>query len=608
MILLLRRYARQFRVLGAITVCLLLLGVLVRQDALIDRAQDETIWRLTSATREVSEMQVEAGEYLTQLTIYSRGVGELTELQTQFEVLWSRVENVRFRKIGADTEFGVELEKFKQLLVDSDPVIFAQGGLSLSAAQAELGKFNFAFGALRSVWSQEFARADQNPESWFLNSTLERRKDAMATASLFLLLGLLGYLVAEIQFSQRAQRRERKLRLEADQANKAKSAFIANVSHEIRTPLNGILGMTSVLAKEDLTTPQRECLDVIEDSGGILLSTINDVLDLAKIEAGRMQLHLREFSPEKMLRSVRALYAPLADAKGVELRLVIDEDTPEVLVGDERRVRQALHNLVANAIKFTDVGHVTLSAWYNRLEPGLIVKVSDTGLGIPPEAQSRVFEPFGQAGASHSRDAQGTGLGLPISRQIIRSMGGDISLESDVGKGTEFQLVVPMARVPSQQARDEADVNKGQATAFDRTLSVLVVDDNKVNRLVLGKLLRQHNTDVSEAVDGFAALEAVKCTDFDLIFMDARMPRMGGIEATQAVLKHCQDTGRPTPRIIGVTANVLPEQVEQYRSVGMFDVLAKPVQVDAVSGTVSAFKEDAKGAGAPPQVPSPKAA
>ena len=367
-------------------------------------------------------------------------------------------------------------------------------------------------------------------------------------------------------------------RAEAVEANKAKSEFLAVMSHEIRTPLNGVLGMAQAMAGDALSGRQRERLEVVTHSGQALLAIVNDVLDLAKVEAGKIELEHRPFDLEATIRQAGASFEAIAVSKGIAFTSIVDESAAGRYVGDALRLRQILGNLVSNAVKFTEQGCITVAA--TREDGVLVLSVEDSGPGCTPEQMGRMFGRFEQADASITRRFGGTGLGLSICSELIGLMGGTIEPQAAEPHGLRF-----VARLPLEWlgANEEAvvDVTTVDAEQDDRPLRVLAAEDHPVNRQVLTVLLAQAAGIVPTIVeDGAQAVEAWRNGDWDLILMDVQMPVMDGPSAAATIRAEEAASGRaPTP-IIALTANVMTHQIEEYHRIGMDAVVGKPIQMD----------------------------
>ncbi|SFI48844.1 histidine kinase N-terminal 7TM domain-containing protein [Celeribacter neptunius] len=390
---------------------------------------------------------------------------------------------------------------------------------------------------------------------------------------------LLGWVISLIDITEREHSAEalRKALSDAEAANRAKSNFLANVSHEIRTPLNGILGMASLLGETELDKDQRDYVEVIEESGQVLLTTIGDVLDLSKIEAGKIVLDTRPFVLRDAIEAARALFSASAMGKSLALTVTVEKDLPEIITGDDHRFRQVLHNLVSNAIKFTEAGGVAIHAAASADGRMLRLRVSDSGPGVPAEAREAIFLPFQQADASDTRKFGGTGLGLSISRQLCRQMGGELSLIRDVDAGACFEILLPLTASEAPPAEPVPSDPLSPPVAGARPDTVLVVDDNRTNRLILEKFLTDVAGRIETVASGQEAVDRVRDNAFDIILMDIQMPEMGGVEATRKIRALEDARGGARSYIVAVTANAMPEQRQHYLDADMDAVLSKPV-------------------------------
>ena len=386
----------------------------------------------------------------------------------------------------------------------------------------------------------------------------------------------------ELAENRRLQAATQDLAAAAQAANRAKSEFLATISHEIRTPLNGVLGMAQAMDRGDLPEPQRERLGVVLSSARTLIEVVNDVLDISKIEAGKMELAAAPFDLIRFAEATRRLYESLAAEKGVTFGFVVEPSAEGWRHGDEVRLRQVVGNLVSNAVKFTDAGAIEVVV--SGSAQGLAFRVRDTGVGIALGQQARIFEKFVQGDATTTRRAGGTGLGLAICRELVTLMGGEIGFESEAGRGTCFTFDVLM---PVAAAQEATGLGGGAGDIFGE-LRVLVVDDNSTNRMVLQTLLSHIGVASETACDGREAVNAWERGAWDAILMDIHMPEMDGLEASREIRAREAATGRPRTPIIAVTASVLAHETEGYFAAGMDSLIAKPIEVRRLMEVIEA--------------------
>jgi PAS domain S-box-containing protein len=364
---------------------------------------------------------------------------------------------------------------------------------------------------------------------------------------------------------------------EAESATRAKSAFLATMSHEIRTPLNGVLGMAQAMATGALDAEQRQRLDVIRQSGESLLAILNDVLDLSKIEAGKLVLERAEFDLDETARGSLSAFAATAQAKGLWLTLKVQPAARGVYLGDSVRVRQILYNLISNGLKFTETGgvKVTLSRRGSRLK----LQVADTGIGVEPGKLATLFQKFEQADASTTRRYGGTGLGLAICRDLAALMGGEIRAESAPGEGATFIVELPLERVAEAPERLEAaEAERPAADPQGPSIRLLAAEDNRMNQLVLRTLLGQVGIEPTIVNNGREAVDAWASEPWDMILMDVQMPEVDGPTATGMIRARERAAGLARTPIVALTANAMAHQVAEYVEAGMDDFVAKPIE------------------------------
>jgi signal transduction histidine kinase/CheY-like chemotaxis protein len=384
-------------------------------------------------------------------------------------------------------------------------------------------------------------------------------------------------------------------------ATQAKSQFIATISHEIRTPLNGMLGMCQALAFGDMTGEQKEQVSVIQSSGFVLLALLNDVLDFSKIESGKLRLEQVPFCIEQIAAESVGMFKASAQAKSTSLSLTVDNDAAGFYIGDPTRIRQIINNLVSNAIKFTEAGEVRITV--STIDNKLSIRVSDTGIGIPPDKVGKLFEKFEQAEESTARRYGGTGLGLSICRELSLLMGGSIKVESVYGEGSVFSVLVPLERTAAEAPRPVAAAEiKDDDLPSD--FRILAADDNKTNQLVLKTFLSQLGVDFDIVSNGLEALNAWRDGDYGLVLMDVHMPVMDGITAIRAMRDEEQASGRIKTPVIALTADVMEHQIASYKTAGIDAIVSKPIIFTALVDAMNALLEsegDAESADAQPK-------
>lgn len=373
-------------------------------------------------------------------------------------------------------------------------------------------------------------------------------------------------------------------RQKADAANKSKSVFLSHMSHEIRTPMNSVIGMADVLLRTKLDDEQREYLKHIKVSGNALLSIINDILDLSKIEAGKMELVERVYDVYSELDNIKVIIENRIGEKPIKLVFDIDDKLPQILYGDDIRVRQVIINLLNNAVKFTDEGSISLVikvVAINQDRIKLKVSVNDTGIGIREDELHKLFDAFEQVDKEKNIGKEGTGLGLSISSQLIELMGGKLGVKSEYGKGSSFYFVIEQIIVPIEEY--EQIEKEGHIPQFVASKArILIVDDNVMNLKVAEMLLEPLGMQIDVAESGMVALNMIKENRYDLIFMDHMMPIMDGMETTRRIRRLPEEYYANVP-IIALTANAMVDVQSAYFEAGMNDVLIKPIDMDMLA-------------------------
>ncbi|MCK4875297.1 MAG: response regulator, partial [Sulfurimonas sp.] len=427
----------------------------------------------------------------------------------------------------------------------------------------------------KKIWVGELKNRAQNDTEYWIKSTITPEIDENEN--------IIGYISYSEDITNQKNLEDEKIKTQ--NALEFKSSFLSNMSHEIRTPLNGVIGLTNILLKTGLNEKQIDIVSKVQSASNILLGVINDILDISKIEAGKMTIENSAFNLKESIGHTTDMLLFKAQEKGIDLDVVYKNMPNNYFIGDSLRISQVLTNLINNSIKFTERGCVNL--YIEKIADDTVrFEVKDSGVGLKPEQIKALFQEFTQADMSTSRKYGGTGLGLSICKNLIEMMGGQINVSSEYGKGSTFSFELPIVEVQTQEETQkeiqEIDTNSNEykVNAIENK-KILIAEDNKMNQMVVGMLLEDSQIDIEFALDGAIAVEKFKENGYDLILMDIQMPNMNGYEATKTI----RETDTEIP-IVALSANVMKEDIAQALESGMNDTLAKPIDMNKLYATL----------------------
>ena len=604
-----------------------------------NKMTDHSVPSMYANTGAIMEIK---GEYEKALSYYERGIKMAVDIKDDIGKVRNNqgLASYYFRKGNLEEAENFGSQSVSLAIQLSNPIRINESAGLMKKIYRQLGNYKGAFemyelemSALDSLKKKEnqkavirhqlqtefdvkqaVAKADQEKKDALTAAEIRQQKTInnafIVGAVLLLLLAFFIYLnlrqskrknkiiahqkeEVEHQKEQAEQQRNR-----AEQSEKFKQEFLANMSHEIRTPMNAVMGMTNLVLDSKITDKQKFYLEGIKKSSETLLHIINDILDLSKIEAGKMELEKIDFSLHETVEQVKQIMQHKAGEKGLELVVDISSKIPDVLLGDPVRLNQVLINLTGNAIKFTESGSVCLSIsreGNSGAEHIIKFSVIDTGIGIPEDKLQAVFESFSQASSSDTRKYGGTGLGLTISKQLVELQGGKISVESKVGYGTTFSFTINLEEGSAEQMQKRiADEEQIHGELLDG-LRILIADDNEYNCIVAQDTLElKSKVKVTSVSNGQAAVDALRENDFDLILMDVQMPVMNGFEATQFIRKNLPPPKNLTP-VIALTASVLRTDLDKCKDAGMNGYIPKPFKAaQLIAGIAGVLKIETK--------------
>jgi len=484
-----------------------------------------------------------------------------------------------------DSGYGVLLDTNRTIVVHPDSSLIGTlfedingeaGGYADIASQLAIGKEISAFQYTDYTGAKSVAFFEQLFNGWYVGTVSPSHTYYSDVYTMIALLSGAGVVLVIILWVVLAFLHIEKHR--SDEANKMKTSFLANMSHEIRTPMNAIIGMTELLVNESLTNRQQTYVNDISVSSHGLMAIINDILDLSKIESGKLELSPTDYDFHLFMDNISSMYKYVAQRKGLDFKFELEGEMPKCLFGDDIRLRQVLINICGNAVKFTNQGFIRLKV--TTAAGSITFEIEDTGTGIRKDDADKLFDPFARSDSQKSRYIVGTELGLSISKNFIEMMGGTVSVKSDYGQGTIITITIP--RIDgNENAIMHEDKEKKNKAFIAPSAKVLVVDDTEVNLKVASGLLKLYHINVQTVFSGMEAIDMVKNTDFDIVFMDHMMPEMDGVEATKEIRK-LGGKYKHLP-VIALTANAVHGAKEMFMTNGLDDFISKPIDVNILA-------------------------
>ena len=500
----------------------------------------------------------------------------------------------------AEAQTGPVQRRFTLRAADSSEVsvqlaaslLVADAHTSICLVASELTELEAQASSIRVLREQQRALEESRAELQTANASLLNSRQAALIAAEDAIAAhrqaeeTSEELRREVAERKRAEEAMQRAKGVAETATRAKSQFLANMSHELRTPMTGVLGLLDLVLFGNLEAEQREFIEIAKASAFTLLRILNDILDLSKIEMGKLSIKEEPFSIRMCVENTFNILLPVARSQGLDFTVTVADDAPQIMIGDQERINQVLMNLAGNAVKFTGEGHVELRVAAGGSTPDgkreITFIVTDTGIGIPEDKRHLLFRVFSQVDESHTREYGGTGLGLAISKEIVEGMGGTITFTSEEGKGSTFSFTIPLAEARKESTGPSMAETQSIETTFpspEGEMLILLAEDDPIIRKLLGLMLKRSHYEVDFAENGQIAVEMWEKGDYDLVLMDIQMPLINGFEATRAIREKEREGGCHTP-IIAMTAHASKEDEQLCLDAGMDAFITKPIDFE----------------------------